>query len=423
MKKKLLVILGAGSSIPRGMPSVTTVDRLMKQWGADWAASRGFPDYFDALWRSVEAYFHAGNSGLHPSLNFEKVLGEMVALAHWMTPAPWGETLRLLACAGAPPPHLHFPAPSLHGPAPYGATVMVMDQLKHLLIELARHMRGLCRKLDLRTEAARHYTALFDSVRDVFDVGVYNLNYDTSALAAWPDAYTGFNETGTFDPLGVHQREEWGFVHHLHGSVHHSLVGEFGNEICWRPDLGGSFFDGHQGLVDDKRSEGRSFPKTTLVAGGFKLDQLLVEPFHSFHAALVRHVYAADAVLVGGYGFGDVHVNRALRNRLAGTNTRPPAMILDYACATTDPMQFRNDLWAHELCETLGTSGDFFREPGHSSPSGPSELAAKGSFEVSAPHRVALWHGGFVEAASRLNDILVWLDGQADDVLVPVSLS
>src|SRR6266542_3210320 len=31
-------------------------------------------------------------------------------------------------------------------------------------------------------------------------------------------------------------------------------------------------------------------PSTTLIAGGFKLDQLLVEPFHSLHASFVRHV-------------------------------------------------------------------------------------------------------------------------------------
>jgi hypothetical protein len=43
-------------------------------------------------------------------------------------------------------------------------------------------------------------------------------------------------------------------------------------------------------------------------------------------AALVRHVYEADAILIGGYGFADVHVNRALRNRLDGRparNVRP----------------------------------------------------------------------------------------------------
>ena len=224
-------------------------------------------------------------------------------------------------------------------------------------------------------------------------------------------------DAGAFDAGAVHARSEWGFIYHLHGSVRHSLVRD---RIKWRPDLAGEFFDSHPGLSTDVRSEGKSFPKTTLVVGGFKLDQLLVEPFHSLHAALVRHVYEADAVLIGGYGFADVHVNRALRNRLSGraAEDRPPVMILDRAGDRTDPMAFRNDLWAREVCRTLSTDGYFF-EPGHASPFIPAKPAAKGSFEVASRHRVALWHGGFVEAESRLDGIVRWFLGADDKELIP----
>jgi len=417
MKKKLLVILGAGSSIARGMPSVPALDQRMRKWASDWAALHGFPDYYAALAREIETYYQSGPSGARPLLNFEKVLGEMIALSHWMTPAPWGDTLRQVACSGAPPPNLRFPN-LFSDHEPYGPTVMVKDQLQHLLTELARHMRSLCQKLDLTSGAAAQYAALFDGLRNAFDVGVYNLNYDTAALSAFPGAFTGFDRNGIFEPKAIHDRHEWGFVYHLHGSVHHSLVGEFGNEICWR-DLGEKFFDGHQGLAGDKRSEGRSFPKTTIIAGGFKLDQLLVEPFHSVHAALVRHFYAADAILIGGYGFADVHINRALRNRLAIPGKRLPVLVLDHADCKTDPMELRYDSWAYELCAALNASGNCFVEPGHTSPPIPSELAATGAFEISTPHRIAIWYGGFGEAASRLDGIVPWLDGGSDEVLIP----
>ena len=36
-KPKLLVILGAGSSIPCGMPPVGKIDELMKRWSQEWA--------------------------------------------------------------------------------------------------------------------------------------------------------------------------------------------------------------------------------------------------------------------------------------------------------------------------------------------------------------------------------------------------
>ena len=143
MKKKLLVILGAGSWIARGMPSVPALDQHMRQWGRDWASLHGFPDYYEALGREIETYYQSGPSGLRPSLNFEKILGDMLALSHWMMPAPWGDTLRQVVCNGALPPNLSFQNPSFSAHAPYGPTVMVSDQLSYLLFELARHMRGL----------------------------------------------------------------------------------------------------------------------------------------------------------------------------------------------------------------------------------------------------------------------------------------
>jgi hypothetical protein len=270
---------------------------------------------------------------LKPPLNFEKVLGEMMALVHWITPAPGGDTPRQIACAGAPPPGL-FANDEINHPEPFGAKVKVMDQLKDLLIDLAQHMRELCRSFDPSGVEALKYRALFEGLHDAFDVGVYNLNYDTAALAACPAAYTGFTPSGAFDRSGIHKREDWGFVYHLYGSVHHTLASNSGEEIFWRDDLSGRFCDGHQGLANDKGSDGRSFPKTTLIAGGFKLDQLLAEPFHSQYAILVKHVYAADAILIGGYGFADVHINRALRNRLmtAGSRPRPYVVGLPLLC-------------------------------------------------------------------------------------------
>jgi len=264
---------------------------------------------------------------------------------------------------------------------------------------------------------------LMAGLRNEFEIGIYNLNYDTAALSAWPDAHTGFVPAGAFAPASVHARSEWGFIYHLHGSVHHSLVGTFGNAIEWRSDLAGPFDDGHQGRSNDQRSDGKSLPKTTLVAGGFKLDQLLVEPFHSFEAALVRHAYEADAILFGGYGFGDVHVNRAFSNRLDGrpSSERPPIMILDYAGERTEPLAWRDDAWAMNLTNTLSVNGSFFREAGHQSPCDPLDLARRQGFEMAPDHRTAVWYGGFENAAARVRDIANWLGGGDDQYLAASS--
>jgi hypothetical protein len=420
MKKKLLVILGAGSSISCGMPSVTQLDELMAQWSDNWAPFPGASNHYRALRANVESYYRTGNPSVRPILNFEKILGEMIALSHWMRPAPLGDTLRQTACGGAAPPNLAFNSEDLWGsPAPYAATVEVTSQRTHLLTELARHFRSLCANMDTSDESHDKYGALARSLSNAFDVGVYNLNYDILALRAWPQAFTGFDTNGEFDATLVHQRNEWEFAYHLHGSVHHSLNQPLGGErIVWRSDLSDfdSFVDAPQGHAELTVSEGKELPRTTLVAGGFKLDQLLVEPFHSMHAALVRHVYEADALLIGGYGFGDEHVNRAISNRLARRvpPNRLPVMILNRAECRTDPVCFRHDEWSHNLQRTLDVPDHFFREPGHEAAPHPHALALRGGFEVSGPHRVAIWHGGFVEAASHIDRIVEWLLG-ADD--------
>jgi len=95
-------------------------------------------------------------------------------------------------------------------------------------------------------------------------------------------------------------------------------------------------------------------------------------------------------------------------------------MVLDRAKAKTDPMEFREDFWAHELRESLNAASCFF-EPGHSSPSCPLELAHTRAFEVSMPHKVAIWHGGFDASAERLDGVVPWLRGGTEDVLIPSS--
>jgi hypothetical protein len=333
----------------------------------------------------------------------------MVGLAHWMTPSPLGNALRQLISPTGAPIGMTFQD------GRYAATVSLTDQLTHLLVQLAKHMRSQCKGGGI----ARHanfgdYKTIFEGLRERFEIGVFNLNYDDAALTALPSAFTGFGPDGRFDAPEVHQRTSWNFAYHLHGSIHHDLEQPFGNRIGWRADLDGTFFDGHVGNSTDIRSDNRAFPKTSFIAGGFKLDRLLAEPFQSFYAALIRRIYEADAILVGGYGFGDVHVNRALQNRLEGPGPRAPVMVLTRSASDTMPMELRRDEWGFKVGLVLHAPAQY-REPGHAAAPDIAKLIAKNGFEVCSPNRVAIWHSGFVEATRRLGAIVDWLDGSADD--------
>lgn len=386
----------------------------MDSWAAAWPTpDLDQEDYYAAVKDGMRRYIDGCTvSNQHRAVNFETILGDLAALANWVTPSPHGTTLQGLV--GKSDLGLRFPA------GRYGAAVVANDQLTTLLVKLAKHMRACSQAINAASPEAKDYAALIDGLRQSFDVGIFNLNYDTAALTAWPNAFTGFDANGRFSPRAVHERDDWGFIYHLHGSVHHSLSDVFGYPIVWRPGLSGTFDDGEPHRSTGKVSDNKSMPKTTLIAGGFKLDQLLAEPFHSMAAALVRHAHAADAILIGGYGFGDVHVNRALLNRLEidpGPG-RPPVMILHHAHAKTDPMPFRQDDWTRNLTSTLLTSGHSFSEAGYGpSPAIPFDLRQRSGFEFSSDHRTAIWYGGFEKAAARVADIAAWLDGGPDDLL------
>jgi len=59
-----------------------------------------------------------------------------------------------------------------------------MDQLSYLLRNLARHMRLLSQRLASASDNSCQYNELVTALREAFDVGIYDLNYDTAALAA-----------------------------------------------------------------------------------------------------------------------------------------------------------------------------------------------------------------------------------------------
>jgi hypothetical protein len=233
-------------------------------------------------------------------------------------------------------------------------------------------------------------------------------SYDTVAMNAWHEAFTGFYGNGSFSPNKVLSRKKWEFIYHPHGSVHYSLKGPYGPEIVWQDDLKAEFFDGGYAAASDTGENHKSFPKTSLIAGGFKLEQLLIEPFQSFYASFVRHVHEADALLIGGYGFGDVHVNRSLRNRLVRAGERPPVIILTKSGRDAEPTGRHNaaGMWGRELKEALNT--DFPRDP--LMPSGCSyieDLVRRKSFEEAlGSDRVAIWHGGFTEASQCLDNVV-----------------
>ncbi|MPS67222.1 MAG: hypothetical protein E2586_01820 [Novosphingobium sp.] len=192
-KRRLLMILGAGSSVPCGMPSVATIDNLMKGWAKSYARATGAPDYFAQAWEALEQHSRHGFAWDRQVVTFERVLSDLVALMHWLRPPPAGGALRSLIGAPALPPTLTFAHPDNFGPY-----LDIKATVAHLLDCLAREMRLRCHTLETTQPELLRWRSVLGAMREQFEVVIYNLNYDTVALSCWADVFTGFDEYGRF---------------------------------------------------------------------------------------------------------------------------------------------------------------------------------------------------------------------------------
>lgn len=442
-KKKLLVVLGAGASVEQGMSSVKCLNAAVKKWAkefTDLMNSSGKDrclDFYGLLEENRKTY----NSGLtdltfdwRTEPNFERVMGDLHLLMNAVLARPGGDPLIRFITGVAP--ELAPDGETLNRDQSRKVFYAVGDQLANLYRRLAEtiRIRSADFEAEIRTEEGRKRFAacrdLLGGLSDAFDVGVYNLNYDTVALNAQPDAFTGFERgeaEGKFHAREVYERTGWNFVYHLHGSVHHWVArgdkvtthADHGPKIVWREDITDwpSVWSDIRNF--DTRSDNKRMLVTSLVAGGWKLDQLQREPFLTFYSNLPRHAYTADAILIAGYGFGDSHVNSVLKNALrekAITGNRPPVLVLDYDDLQR-PFGKRNpDSWTAGLNESLRVSNYCFRADAHRTLRHWTDLPEtlpEGAFEkhLDQATPVAIWTGGFCSAAQHRQPIAEWLGG------------
>jgi SIR2-like domain len=386
-RRKLLVVLGSGSSIPCCLPSVEEINDNMKKWAQVYPHGA---TVFNSLWSVLEEYYARREQRSYDvTADFEKVLGEMMALASWVTPSPLGDALKMAVRDGGISDRFAW---SMEPGKPFSHQIDVFEELSWLFERLAEFMRERSRTFSRNRDEFKTYCNIFSTLYDEFEVGIYNLNYDNVAITAWPHAFTGFLG-GEFAPQAVACRGEWGLIYHLHGSVHHSLT-QSTTRIEWRRDLSDGDFRDANPLLPQMTQRFAPIIPTTLIAGSLKLNQLLTDPFQTFYASLIPHVHEADAILIVGYGFGDIHVNRALKNRCSSGRQRPPIVVIDKQAEPTAASWGR---WALSLQDALATNF------------GIEGVSYRPGVELDLPKRSKIWRGGLIEAAESLNDMVDWL--------------
>lgn len=403
-KKKMMVVVGAGASIELGMPSVNNIDKLFSEW-----ANNGYKladdvsrNLYDYIRDEVNNHYNLNNKeSLKKQTNFEEILYVMLQLSSALSDEnyyfPTNAFFKLIT----------LPKIQAHS----GVKPVDGNDLRRLCSHL---IDNLTDEFRLRCKAARNenpdkfleFAGFINQLNNDFDVAFITLNYDNLITQACPNLFTGFDTiTGSFEASSVYERNGWGLIYHLHGSVHFDMQGDSSDmhAIVWNPDLTSTFRQNSFGRNSQGTSEGIYIPTSVIVAGYGKTNQIQRVPFRTYYSKIDEIASQAETFLFLGYGFNDYHINNSLRSIRHG-NTKKPVVIVDWASNDQDPMQFRHDEWSYNLCKTIPVNASEMASRAYKNIAPDiSTLKANNEFEVSnnPKYPLSVWYGGFIEACKN----------------------
>jgi hypothetical protein len=177
------------------------------------------------------------------------------------------------------------------------------------------------------------------TLQDQFITRIYTTNYDDFPLQAVPDMYTGFDSISKpgakrFDVDQFWNKEDLNSIFHLHGSVHMGFPhptppeGDIG-ELYWFDDRAEALKHSSFSGSNVRRMDGSSYLRTAVITGLDKLSRIQQRPLSHFYSAMARDMMQADVIFVIGSGLGDLHLNTWLKeSRLR--NPATPLLFVDW---------------------------------------------------------------------------------------------
>lgn len=415
-KKKLMVVVGAGASIELGMPSVNEVDRLFGEWSKQryQLANDENKSLYSYIRDEINRHYGLNpQKGLRRETNFEEVLYVILQLSAVLSDNNYNLPMNAFFGLKKLPKIISFQDEKL-------VDGNDLRQLCSFLVDqLIAEFRKRCKSAKLNNpENFDNFEKFINQLNDDYDAAFVTLNYDNLISQACPGLFTGFNQnTGTFDAVSVYERDIWGLIYHLHGSVHFDMQGEplDMHAIKWNSNLNATFSSNSSGRNSQDTSEGISMPTSVIVAGYGKTSQIQRVPFRSYYSRIDEIADKADALLFLGYGFNDLHLNNCLYSVRKG-ELKKPVVIVDWAIDEQDPMQFRGDEWAFNLCKTIPVNASEMatRQYKHAAPD-ISSLKSCEEFEVSnnPNYPLSIWYGGFIQACKNYVKIKAELEASS----------
>ena len=321
MKKRVVVLFGAGASIEYQAPSTTGLTKVIEQSVmADlWMKASGGDVAYAAIRDTLQGYLR------HPGIvHFEHIYH----------------------CAH----ELQFKSAPEHSAFDEFRPLLVpfMDDNSGLSHTALRALVGHMAKViytEVSSACGKNPTSLFplraffDNLKTEHVLRIYTTNYDNFPLQADPDLYTGFPISPSKAPKRFEldtfwQKQDLHSVFHLHGSVHMGFPssrpsGAKLGELFWFDNVSEALEHSSYNGSDDRRMDGSSVLPSAVITGLDKLSRLQQRPLSHFYSAMALDLMAADRIYVIGSGLADLHLNTWLYEARS-RNQKPPLIFVDY---------------------------------------------------------------------------------------------
>ena len=338
MKKKLLLVTGAGASLAFEFPSVKTVNKILED---------SAQDYTKDLFSNPYTYLkeHAGQKRDGTEFSYEEILYLMERIESSQ-----------MSCLDDPTKTLFPLTPEFcrdYAKCYGGLRAQLIDKLLEHIRSKAKIWR---RAVEITERFQKFKYFLISEIGKDYDISFVTTNYDNILTEIFPTHNTGFDKDGIFQRAQLYNDPNWNIGIYLHGSVHFDMKDRIGGElhkIYWEPDLNSHFENNSFGRSGMYTTEGNQILSSVIIAGLDKTNQILREPFLQYYMMLDRLVFEADSILFIGYGFNDLHLNRVFSFLGEGGKNIKKIVVIDYKY-DEGPMEYSNtEGWNSRVCHTL----------------------------------------------------------------------
>lgn len=158
---------------------------------------------------------------------------------------------------------------------------------------------------NIKKDKYKKIREFYHKLNEKFDLNIITTNYDPLLLKIFPDFFIGFDKkTKEFCQQEIIFNNHKNYLYHIHGSLYNRLEKD---EIVYDEEvyLNNNIIISNTGIRDTNKV----ILESPIIAGYDKQNKILYNPFKTYFSQIPKMIYETDGILFIGYGFNDIHLN------------------------------------------------------------------------------------------------------------------